>query len=150
MYTTQSYIIHYGMPQRSGRYAWGSGDRPYQRLEKKASRMENRLTKKLNKADSYISKKQKKANKSFSKAIKREASVFASKEATDRAFHKGEKQQRKVNRKEYKTSKIFDRYSKTFDKLDITMDKDLKKRGLDYYNRVINNSKMTYQTVIRR
>lgn len=29
-------IYHYGMPQRSGRYAWGSGDRPYQRLEKKS------------------------------------------------------------------------------------------------------------------
>ena len=24
-------IVHYGMPRRSGRYPWGSGDNPYQR-----------------------------------------------------------------------------------------------------------------------
>lgn len=24
------YIVHYGVPRRSGRYPWGSGDRPYQ------------------------------------------------------------------------------------------------------------------------
>ena len=24
------YLMHYGMPRRSGRYPWGSGDRPYQ------------------------------------------------------------------------------------------------------------------------
>lgn len=27
-------LYHYGTPERSGRYRWGSGDRPYQRLEK--------------------------------------------------------------------------------------------------------------------
>lgn len=25
-----NYLIHYGMPRRSGRYKWGSGNRPYQ------------------------------------------------------------------------------------------------------------------------
>ena len=24
-------LMHYGMPRRSGRYPWGSGDNPYQR-----------------------------------------------------------------------------------------------------------------------
>lgn len=28
-------LYHYGMPRRSGRYPWGSGNRPYQKLEKK-------------------------------------------------------------------------------------------------------------------
>ncbi len=28
-------LIHYGTPRHSGRYPWGSGDRPYQSLEKK-------------------------------------------------------------------------------------------------------------------
>lgn len=27
---TESVLIHYGMPRRSGRYPWGSGDNPYQ------------------------------------------------------------------------------------------------------------------------
>ena len=30
------YLVHYGTPRHSGRYPWGSGDRPYQSL--KASR----------------------------------------------------------------------------------------------------------------
>lgn len=29
------YLAHYGVKERSGRYDWGSGDRPYQRLEKR-------------------------------------------------------------------------------------------------------------------
>lgn len=28
------YLVHYGTPMHSGRYPWGSGDRPHQRLEK--------------------------------------------------------------------------------------------------------------------
>ena len=27
---TENVLIHYGMPRRSGRYPWGSGDNPYQ------------------------------------------------------------------------------------------------------------------------
>lgn len=27
-------LYHYGIPKRSGRYPWGSGDRPFQRLAK--------------------------------------------------------------------------------------------------------------------
>lgn len=29
------YLMHYGIKERSGRYDWGSGERPYQRLEKR-------------------------------------------------------------------------------------------------------------------
>lgn len=34
-YITYKYqdLLHFGIKQRSGRYPWGSGDRPYQRLE---------------------------------------------------------------------------------------------------------------------
>lgn len=30
-------LLHFGIKQRSGRYPWGSGDRPYQRLEGQSS-----------------------------------------------------------------------------------------------------------------
>ena len=30
MSLTDDILIHYGMPRRSGRYPWGSGDNPYQ------------------------------------------------------------------------------------------------------------------------
>ena len=35
-----SYLMHYGMPRRSGRYPWGSGDNPYQRTADFLSRVE--------------------------------------------------------------------------------------------------------------
>lgn len=37
-------IYHYGILKRSGRYPWGSGDRPYQRLEQQRKRKPNILT----------------------------------------------------------------------------------------------------------
>ena len=33
-------LMHYGMPRRSGRYPWGSGDNPYQHSEDFLSRVE--------------------------------------------------------------------------------------------------------------
>lgn len=33
-YMSNGELYHYGMPGRSGRYEWGTGERPYQRLEK--------------------------------------------------------------------------------------------------------------------
>lgn len=34
-------LMHYGMPRRSGRYPWGSGDNPYQRTDDFLSRVED-------------------------------------------------------------------------------------------------------------
>lgn len=39
-------IYHYGMPERSGRYPWGSGNRPKQRLEGLRKQHKERLRKK--------------------------------------------------------------------------------------------------------
>lgn len=36
-----NYLMHYGMPRRSGRYPWGSGDTPYQRSGDFLSRVED-------------------------------------------------------------------------------------------------------------
>lgn len=143
-------IYHYGMPERSGRYAWGSGDRPYQRLEKKASRMESRLRKRFDKFDKKIGKQQAVANKKFDKAVRKSNGMFASKKASKKAYDKAAEAQRKVNKYEYKTSKMYEKYSKTFAKLDIKMDSDLKAKGADYYNRTVNNSKLAYQQALSK
>ena len=124
-------IFHYGMPERSGRYAWGSGDRPYQRLEGKVSKMENRLQKRLDKADRRTSKGQKIANIRYQRAIVKSNSILSSKQSKKKAFDSATKAQRKVNREEYRTSRYYQRYSKTFAKLNVTMDPSLQQRGLD-------------------
>lgn len=38
--TDEEFLEHYGMPRRSGRYPWGSGDDPYQRTDDFLSRVE--------------------------------------------------------------------------------------------------------------
>lgn len=37
---SEDYLEHYGMPRRSGRYPWGSGEDPYQRTDDFASRVD--------------------------------------------------------------------------------------------------------------
>lgn len=144
------YLIHYGMPERSGRYAWGSGDRPYQRLEKRAGRMERRVTKKLGRADKIVGKKQNIANKAYQRAIKKSSGMFASKRKVDKYMNKAAKAQYKVNKVELRASQLFQKYSKKFEKLNVTMDKDLKTRGLDYFNRAANASKSMYSAALMR
>lgn len=51
-------LMHYGMPRRSGRYPWGSGDNPYQHIihvrilvelpEHRTNSLMKRMTWKLN------------------------------------------------------------------------------------------------------
>lgn len=38
--TDEEYLAHYGMPKRSGRYPWGSGENPYQRTSDFVARIE--------------------------------------------------------------------------------------------------------------
>lgn len=91
-------IFHYGMPERSGRYAWGSGDRPYQRLEGKVSKMETRLRKRFARADKVTSSKQKIANRKFESAVRKSNSILSTKRSEQRAFDRATAAQRKVNR----------------------------------------------------
>lgn len=143
-------IFHYGMPERSGRYPWGSGDRPYQRLEGKVSKMETRLRKRFARADKVTSSRQKVANRKFEQAVRKSNSILSTKRSEQRAFDRAAAAQRKVNQEEYRMSKVYQKYVKTFDKLNVIMDDDLKTKGLDYYDRVVNNSKQSYQIALAR
>lgn len=51
---TEDILIHYGMPRRSGRYPWGSGDNPYQHSGDFLSRIEELKNQGLN--DTEIAK----------------------------------------------------------------------------------------------
>lgn len=44
-------LYHYGMPRRSGRYPYGSGNRPYQRQEKQKSRKEMVIRKAIGRSE---------------------------------------------------------------------------------------------------
>lgn len=144
-----SEIYHYGMPERSGRYAWGTGDRPYQRLEGKASRMESRLRKRFSSVDDKTSKMQSRANKLFDKAGKqRNSRRQSTRDKSQKTFDKGYDIWEKKGRVEYSMDKMYQRYLKRFESLDLTMDDDLKAKGLEYYNRVFENTNSQYKMAL--
>lgn len=142
-------IYHYGMPERSGRYAWGSGDRPYQRLEGKVSRMENRLKKKFSKTDLRTSKLQENINKKMDKANAQRNSIFKSRRTkAERSFNEAYSLEEKKQRAEYKMSKTYEKYFDKFSKFNVQMDSDLQTKGLEYYNRVVANTETQYKAAL--
>lgn len=146
-------IYHFGVSKRngakvgSGRYPLGSGDRPYQDLKaEKKRKWENKMTKKLDRLDQKKSNAQSVANKKYQKAVNKENSFFSTKKGINKAYAKADNAQRVVNRLDYKENKYYNKYVKKFERNDITMSAALRKRGMQYYENVVNNSKATYMT----
>lgn len=122
-------LEHYGTPKHSGRYPYGSGDRPYQRLEgsssKKAQRVYNKQVKKLN--------KQKVKEKE--EAEKKAESERKVKEAAEKARIRNLRDPRKLREHQYEYSadevnealKRFD-----WDKKLYEFDKAKMQRGAEY------------------
>lgn len=64
-------LMHYGTPRHSGRYEWGSGDRPFQGDENMSSAEIKAEMKRLDKADrQFIRKNEKKIKKAAEKVVK--------------------------------------------------------------------------------
>lgn len=142
-------IYHFGVQGRSGRYPWGSGDRPYQRLEGKRSSMERKLGRSFSKANKRTSRLQTKANRQFNKAnIQRNSILPSARKRSAATFEKGYKIEERKQRIEYRTSKRYERYLKKFEKLDIKMSDELTAQGLDYYNRVLANTDSQYKAAL--
>ena len=85
-----SSLEHYGIPKRSGRYPYGSGERPYQssggvptKTKKKAQRSYDREKKKL---DKILKKETEKKKREEEEAKRKEESEKARKEAERKAI----------------------------------------------------------------
>ncbi len=147
-------LYHFGIPRRSGRYPWGSGERPYQsaggRSSDRVRRKEEKTRKRFDKLDKRISKKQASANIRYQRAIRKSNSLFSTKRSTRRAFEKATKAQREVERLSYRGSKYYKSYERLATKLDVPMNKELKDRGLGYLNEVVLSSKSAYQIALSR
>lgn len=144
--TRPNEIYHYGIPHRSGRYPCGSGERPHQSLEGKQSKMEGKLTKAFDRTDARVAAHQKKANRYFEKADSQRLSLWGfRRKAANNTFAKGYLEQNKVSRLNYKMSKRYKRLERKFEKLNIVMNEDLKRRGKEYYNRAVEQSKDQYK-----
>lgn len=106
--------------------------------------MENRLKKTFIKTDTRTANLQTKANRAFNKANIQRNSIFPSaRRRSESTFDKG-------YRLEYRASKKYERTLKKLEKFDLEMDSDLKKAGLDYYNKVIANSDSQYKAALMK
>lgn len=151
-------IYQTGVRERSGRYPWGSGDRPYQRLEKRKARIDRRteritksITRKLDRADDRTKGLQKSINKRFAESTRKQNSRFAFvRKSGEKAFNKGYKAQEERERIEYRMSKSFERYTRRIERMDKTMDSALRARGVDYFNRVTANNNAKFALAMAR
>lgn len=139
------YLAHYGIKKRSGRYPWGSGDRPYQSGETPSSyKKYNKRAAKLKKIDRKYEKTQKKANKELRKAEKKQFSFLEDKERTKTAFEVAKNTQSRANEYARKGAKYYERMERKFGKMGITMDSATAKLGQKYINLVAENTRMFY------
>lgn len=95
---TNDYIAHYGVKRRSGRYPWGSGDRPYQgdaskyieKYKRKQTLLENRI--------------ENRHDKNTRKTIKLEAKAERLNQKANAIRRKGDKKHYKAVKKQLKSN----------------------------------------------
>lgn len=147
-------LYHFGIPRRSGRYPWGSGDRPFQSSGGKSSKTERKKqrvakgyaksTRKLEKIDAKRQRQQEKANKSYTKAEKKYYSKLSSQKSTDKAYSRAESQQYKANRLAKKGEDWYKKMKKKYSNQGINIDPKTKALGEKYIELVAANTKMYY------
>lgn len=102
-YTNQNdYLCHIGIPGRSGRYPWGSGARPYQRLGISVSKkVSSNRAKRLSKRNAnMLTKETEKQINNFAKTANKQIDILSKSKAKAE-----EKIKKKENKKQIKTNK---------------------------------------------
>ena len=150
-------LYHFGVKERSGRYAWGSGKRPHQRLEKtqarrsrRGDRINRRALKKIARMDVKNEERQAEADKLYNKAAKRSVSMFSTQKRAREAYNQAELIQRKIDVAQYKGSKYIQRQQRKLERIGIDQHPDLKASGdryLEYVRR--NTSRMHTAHMVR-
>lgn len=150
-----NYLIHYGIPKRSGRYPWGSGKRPFQsgggreqRISRRADRINKRAVKKMTKLETKRELGQKKADKYFDKAVRRSTSFFSTQRRVNRAVDTAYSAQQKVTRLEQKGKKYYQKIQKKMSRMDKKIDPKVQEMGERYIQYTMNNSKAMYNSLL--
>lgn len=131
-----SMLEHYGVKERSGRYPWGSGDRPHQRLEgrdlRKAVKSYNKRVKEKKKQEKKDEAKRKKEDKEKLKAVAEEAKA-QKKSAKDRVSNLRDPGKLRMHQYEYSPEEVKDALNRfEWDKKLYEYDKARLQRGSDY------------------
>ena len=141
----QNDILHFGVKGKSGRYPWGSGDRPYQRLERRAGRVEKRMYKTAAQRDAA----QNVANKKFKKAEDKTYRRFSTRKSVRKAMDQAYVAQRKASRYNVKGSKQYDKLRKILDRIgDLKLNPKTKALGDEFIKRVMENSEALYNQML--
>lgn len=101
-------LYHYGMPRRSGRYKWGSGERPFQGLSQKMSERREKVRKKnIEVGTQRLQNRIKKANKAEDKYSRRIGRLNSEKAAQEHKRAKDLKETAKeILEDENRTAKV--------------------------------------------
>lgn len=114
----------------------------------KASKLTARTTKKFEKLDRNIESGKKTVDKYYAKAEKKSYSRFSTQRGIEKAFNRATQAQKIVNRYEYKGSQYFQKKQRQFEKLNMSINTDLQRRGEEYLAAVRQNSAEIYRTTL--
>ena len=135
-------LIHYGTKRHSGRYPWGSGERPYQddnktnRFKRRIEKNQNKLDKQTAKSATKIAKMESKANKAdikIAKLRKKAMGRFTSDAKAEKLMTKVHESERKSEANKLKANKLQNKMNVTQAKID----KDNAKMAL--YEKKVKN-----------
>lgn len=151
-------IVHFGIKRRSGRYPWGSGERPYQSEggSKSATGSSDGIISairkkrvasgqvKLSKLKTKYDKQSESAAKSYEKAEKKSYGFFSNQEKAREYMIRASNAKYKANKTAYKAKKIYQRIMKQADKEGLTLSEDSAKIGQMFLDAIARNSDIMY------
>lgn len=136
------YYLCHGGPG-SGRYEAGSGERPWQHVNR-GNRIKRRQERKLTRIDVKAAKKQAQADKRFAKYERKTMSMFSTERGIEKAKIRAMSSQRKVNRLEVKGSRYFQRTQKKLAKYGIESNPEMVSLGEEFMKRAREKSRSMY------
>lgn len=149
-------IVHFGIKRRSGRYPWGSGERPYQSEGGGSSGSSDGIGSairkrriasgevKLTKLKKKYEKQSAAAAKSYAKAEKKSYGFFANQDRAKEYMIRASNAKYKANKTAYKAKKIYQRIMRQAEKEGLTLSKDSAKIGQMFLDAIARNSDIMY------
>lgn len=149
-------VLHFGIKRRSGRYPWGSGERPYQgetgRKSDSSDSIGSVIRKrriasgevKLTKLKKKYEKQSAAAAKIYAKAERKSYGLLANPDKAKEYMVRASNVKYKANKTAYKAKKIYQRIMRQAEKEGLTLSKDSAKIGQMFLDAIAHNSDIMY------
>lgn len=148
VYSLPNELYHYGIPRKSGRYPWGSGDRPYQSLEVNPGlKKMARASKKIQRISRKVEARRARNNKLYAKVEKLSRSSKEEKqEIAKEKLSKANDRQKKINALENRGKNYYLKMQRKLEKYDLEFDPEIAALG----DKFIENMDLNYRLMYAR